>query len=290
MKKKAFFMIILAGLLWGTSGIFVHFLAPYGFSSIQMTFFRSIVSIVLIGLYGLAKDRAIFKVNPKELLLFFCSGLSFFGTATCYYFSMQATSVSTAVVLMYLAPVIVLGYSVAFLGETMTTVKSVAIVSMLIGCGLVSGIIGGLRFDAFGIAMGFLSGLSYGAYNIFTKIQMRQGSKPLSASFYSFVFAALIAFCFCRPETIPSFVQKDVCVTICLIIGMGILTSVLPYVFYTTAMKHIPAGEAAALGIVEPMAATVYSVLLFSEKLSVFSVVGIVMILISVFLLGKSEE
>lgn len=290
MKKKAFLMIILAGLLWGTSGIFVHFLAPYGFSSMQMTLFRSLVSVLLISLYALVKDRGIFKAKPAELLLFFGSGLSFFGTAACYYFSMQATSVSTAVVLMYLAPVIVLFYSVAFLGEKMTKVKSLAIVSMLIGCGLVSGIIGGLRFDVFGICMGFLSGISYGAYNIFTKIEMRRGSRPLTASLYSFIFAALIAFCFCKPETIPANVLKDAGATIVLIIGMGVLTSVLPYVFYTTAMKHIQAGTASALGIVEPMAATVYSVLLFSEKLTVFSIIGIIMNLISVFLLGKSEE
>ncbi len=290
MKKKAFFMIILAGLLWGTSGIFVHFLAPYGFSSMQMTLFRSLVSVLLISLYALMKDRGIFKAKPAELLLYSGSGLSFFGTATCYYFSMQATSVSTAVVLMYLAPVIVLFYSVAFLGEKMTKVKSLAIVSMLIGCGLVSGIIGGLRFDVFGICMGFLSGISYGAYNIFTKIEMRRGSRPLTASLYSFIFAALIAFCFCKPEMIPAYIQQNVGDTLGLILGMGVLTSVLPYVFYTTAMKHIQAGTASALGIVEPMAATVYSVLLFSEKLSVFSVIGIIMILFSVFLLGKSES
>ena len=37
MKTKAFIFIIVAGILWGTSGIFVNYLAPYGFTSMQMT-------------------------------------------------------------------------------------------------------------------------------------------------------------------------------------------------------------------------------------------------------------
>ncbi|MBR5505295.1 MAG: hypothetical protein IKV73_03205 [Clostridia bacterium] len=47
MKKQAFIFIILAGLLWGTSGIFVHYLAPFGFSSLQLVFFRTVVSTLV---------------------------------------------------------------------------------------------------------------------------------------------------------------------------------------------------------------------------------------------------
>ena len=44
MKKSALFYIILAGLLWGSSGVFSNLLAPYGFSSLQLTATRGIVS------------------------------------------------------------------------------------------------------------------------------------------------------------------------------------------------------------------------------------------------------
>ncbi|MBO5973619.1 MAG: EamA family transporter, partial [Clostridia bacterium] len=40
----------------------------------------------------------------------------------------------------------------------------------------------------------------------------------------------------------------------------------------------------------EPMAATIFSVTIFGEKLSLASLVGIVLILASVFLLSKTEE
>lgn len=290
MKKRAFLFIILSGLLWGTSGIFVPYLAPFGFSSLQMTFFRTAFSAAVMMIYALLRDRSLFKVSFKELLLFAGSGLALYGTASCYYFSMQVTSVSTAVVLMYTAPVIVMIYSVAFLGEKLTRLKLVSVAAMLVGCCLVSGIIGGMRFDVFGIIMGFLSGISYSAYNIFTKIQMRRKSNPVSATVYTFLFGTLFAFVTCSPSSAPAHIAANPSVTVPLLAAMAVCTCVLPYFFYTLALKDLPAGTASALGIVEPMAATVYSVVLFDEQLSLYSLCGIVLILGAVFLLSKSDN
>jgi drug/metabolite transporter (DMT)-like permease len=54
-------------------------------------------------------------------------------------------------------------------------------------------------------------------------------------------------------------------------------------------MKHLPAGIASALSIVEPMAATVFSAVLFAEIPDAWSIGGIVLILAAVYLLGRSE-
>ncbi len=290
MKKLALTYIISASVLWGTSGIFVHFLAPFGFSSLQMTFLRAIVSAAALGIYILITNRSLFKADIKQLLLYAGSGVSFFLTASCYYFSMQATSISTAVVLMYTAPIFVMIYSVAFLGERLTKTKTVAVVAMIAGCGLVSGIIGGLKFDLTGILFGFLSGISYSAYNIFTKIEMRKKCNPISATFYCFSAAVILGLFTCNIRSLPSAFAENLPVTIPLAIGLGIFTCVLPYFLYTLSLKELPAGTASALGILEPMAATVFSVIIFREVLGIYSVLGIVLILGSVFLLSKSKE
>ena len=289
MKKIALIQIILASILWGTSGIFVHYLAPYGFTSLQMTFFRSVVSCICMALYILIFNKKLFKVTLKQLLLFAGSGLSFFLTASCYFYSMQATSISTAVVLMYTAPIFVMIYSVMFLGEKLNPKKAVAVLTMLVGCGLVSGIIGGLKFDAMGIAVGFMSGIAYSAYNILTKIGMKGNSNPMSATLYCFVFAVLIGTFACDIGEIPKSIGTAPRITLPLVVGMGLATCIAPYFLYTLAMKKIPAGTAASLGIIEPMAATLFSVMLFGEELSWASVSGIVLILGAVFLLSKSD-
>ncbi len=288
--KRAFIYIIFAGILWGTSGFFVKALSPYGVTAPQMSFFRAAVSLAVIGGFAAFADRSVFRVRPRDLPLLIASGVALFGTGTCYYTSMQMTSVSTAVVLMYTAPILVMLYSVTFLGEKLTWLKSISVGGMLVGCALVSGVIGGMRFDAVGVLVGIGSGISYAAYNILTKLQMRRGIAPLSATFYCFLTAACVSFFACKPATIPACIAKDPLSVWLLILGIGIMTYVLPYFFYTNSLKVLPVGTASALGIVEPMAATVFSILFFHEQLTVASGCGILLILGSTFLLSRSKE
>ena len=290
MKKLGLIYIILASILWGTSGIFVDNLAPYGVTSLQMTFIRGLVSFVCMGIFVLISDRKIVKTNFKEIILFIGSGLSFFMTASCYYQSMQLTSVSTAVVLMYTAPIFVMIYSVSFLGEKLNLIKLIAVIGMIIGCILTSGIIGGLKIDVVGIAIGLLSGISYASYNIITKIEMKKGINPVKANLYCFLFSIIAGIAVAKPAGIIDCICQNPHVVILLCVGMGIFACILPYFLYTMALQKIPAGTAASLGILEPMAATILSVIILGEKLSGYSAVGIALILSSVMLLSREEQ
>lgn len=290
MKKKALFYIVAAGLLWGTSGIFVRFLAPYGFTSLQMTCVRAVVSFVCLGVYAFFRDRTLFLVNPRQLLLCIGVGAGIFLTASSYYTAMQMTSVSTAVVLMYTAPVYVAVISALFLGEKFSRLKLFSIVGILIGCVLVSGCVGGMKFDLLGVLVGVFSGISYAAYNLLTKIALRKGCKPVSVTVYSFGAMAVMAALVCQPLDIPVHAAAEPGITVPLLIGLGICTCVMPYFLYTLSMKELSAGTASALGVVEPMAATVYSMVFFREQVDILSGIGIVLILLSVFLLGWSED
>lgn len=289
MKKIAFIFLIIAGIFWGTSGIFVHLLSPYGFSALQMIFLRSVVSFLIMLIYILIKDKRLLKLERKDFLWFAGSGIALFGTAGCYYAAMIATSIPTAVVLMYIAPVLVMIYSVAFLGETLTKLKAVSVLCMLAGCVLTSGLIGGARFNAWGIALGVMSGVSYSIYTILAKLEMRWGCNPMTASLYCFLVVSVISFSVCKPGEVAGLAAQNLLVTFPLVLGLGICTCVLPYFLYTLALKSLPAGTAAAMGILEPMSATAFGVILFHEPLGLPSVCGMILILGSVFLLSKND-
>ena len=290
MKTRAIFYIILAGVLWGTSGLFVHYLAPYGFTSLHMTAVRATVSFVFMAAFVLIRTRALFKAKPAALPLYAGIGVSVFFTAALYFSAMQLTSVSTAVVLMYSSPIYVMLFSVLFLKERLTPMKVVSISCMLVGCVFVSGIIGGLKFDPLGILLGVLSGLAYAAYNILTKIAMERRHEPLTVNVYSFACMAVVALCVCQPSGIITHSAKAPAITIPLLIGLGVVTFILPYFLFTQAMKELPAGIASTLSIVEPMAATVFSILILHEQPTVYAIVGIVLILLAVFLIGITER
>jgi inner membrane transporter RhtA len=74
-----------------------------------------------------------------------------------------------------------------------------------------------------------------------------------------------------------------------LLIALGICTSVIPFALNGIALRDLSAGTVAALGIMEPLSATIYSVVFFSEPMDVWKVLGVVIILSAVAFLGVDE-
>ena len=290
MKKRAFIYIIAAGISWGTSGIFVKLLAPHGYTSLDLTAIRGIISFIFFLTYALIRERSAFRVTPTQLLYFFLIGLSMFGTAGFYFLSLEATSISTAVVLMYTAPVYVTLFSALFLGEKFSKPKLAAIIMMFVGCCLVSGLVGGLKFDALGILFGIISGISFASYNVLTKICMQKSFSPISTNFYGALFMSIIALIFSRPREIVTNTAKEPLVLIPLLLALGIVTFVLPYLFFALGMRDLPAGTASALSTVEPLSACIFGIVLFKEEISIFSVIGMALILFAVVVLGLVEN
>ena len=289
MKIKALIYMIAAGVLWGTSGIFVHYLTPLGFTSLQMTTARAAVSFVCIALVMMIKNWRGFAVKPTALLRYFALGACLYLTAVCYYTSMQLTSVSVAVVLMYTAPIYVMLFSVTVLKERFSLFKLISVGVMLIGCALVSGIVGTAKFNAEGILIGLGAGVAYAAYTVIAKISVSDRGEPLSITTYAFLFMLIISSCVASPITVVNIASANFAVAIPLLIGLGVVTFVLPYFLYNLSMRSLSAGTASALGIIEPMSATLFSVVLLAEKLDVYSTVGIILILITVVLLSREE-
>ena len=290
MKKKAFIYIISAGVLWGTSGIFVKLLEPYGYTSLQLTALRGVISFLFFLFYALICDKSAFRIRTGQLIFFAGIGLSLFGTAGFYFMSLGATSISTAVVLMYTAPIYVTLFSSLFLGEKFSKSKILSLVMMLCGCFLVSGIVGGLKFNTVGIIYGIISGISFASYNILTKICMQRSYSPISTNLYGAAFMSLIALCFSKPlGIITSTAQKPI-LLVPAVLTLGVVTFVLPYLFYSLGMKSLPAGTTSALSTIEPLSACLFGIILFKEKLTYFSLLGMMLILLAVILLGLAEN
>ena len=68
-------LIIIAGIFWGSMGIFVRRLGIYGFNSIQIVCIRVTLAALVFSLILLIKDKSGFRISPKDILLFL--GLGF---------------------------------------------------------------------------------------------------------------------------------------------------------------------------------------------------------------------
>jgi drug/metabolite transporter (DMT)-like permease len=101
---------------------------------------------------------------------------------------------------------------------------------------------------------------------------------------------SVISLSVCEPMKIAENTAKDPLILLPILLALGVITFVLPYFLYTLGMRDLPAGTASALGIVEPMTASLLGIFIFNEEITVFSGIGIVMILASVMMLSFADN
>ena len=138
---KATGCVLLAGIFWGSMGLFVRQLNAAGLYAIDVMQLRVLPSAIFVGLYLLLFDRQKLRLRPRDIWCFAGSGIcSLMLFSWCYFTGMQAASLAVMAVLLYTAPVFVMLMSIVFFREKLTGAKLTALVLCLAGCVLVSGV------------------------------------------------------------------------------------------------------------------------------------------------------
>ena len=284
-------LIILAGCFWGSMGIFVRKLTTYGFTSIQVVAIRITLAALIFSLFLLIKDRAGFKISPKDIPLFLGLGLgSILFFTICYFAAITIMPLSTAAILLYTSPFWIMLMSVLFFREKLNAVKIIALIMAFGGCVLVSGISGeGITFV--GLLLGLGSGIGYGLYSILGTIALKRYS-PYTVTTYTFIIAAIGSWFICRPKDMFSKFASapNLAWLIFFCFLTALITAVFPFLFYTLGLHMVEASKAGILATVEPMVATIIGIVFFSEQLTIFSGLGILLILVAVIILNLKKN
>lgn len=282
--------VLAAGSLWGTIGLFVRGFAQSGLSSLQLVFLRSVVTALGLFAYLLLFQRPALKIRLKDIWVFAGMGiLSVLFFSVCYFTTIQMADLSVAAVLLYTSPVFVMLFSLIIFGEKLNGRKILALCLCLCGCALVSGILGAHSLTLPALITGLLSGLGYSLYGIFGKFAVKKGYGALTTTFYTFLISAIAAIPFAAVWEIPAKCAAQ-SGSVWLIILMGIITSVLPYLLYTYGLSGISAGKASIFASVEPVVAMLLGLCFFGEPLTVSSIAGMALVLAAVVLLAPPEK
>lgn len=283
-------MISLAAILWGVIALFVKELADIGFSPMEIVAIRVTVAFVLLVIVGIAFFRKQLKVKAKDIPIFLGSGIiSIVFFNWCYFTTINQMNLSLAVILLYTAPAIVVLLSRFIFKEKLTTQKIIAVLGTLLGCILITGI-GSTSKDALtlaGLLTGLGSGLGYALYSIFGKIALRR-YQPFTITLYTFLFATA----FLLPltalwEKAPLLFQPN---TIFWGLGLGLLPTVLAYIFYTKGLEKVESSKAAIIATIEPIVATILGIILYHEGMNMFQIVGTGMIFSSVIIVNLQRK
>lgn len=282
-------LVLLAGISWGTSGLFVRYFTALGMSAMQLTLFKCFIPGVVLLLFCLLFRRDVLKVKLRDLWIFVCLGvisLTFF--TWCYFSTIQATSMSAAAILLYLAPALVMLMSALLFHEEVTKTKVLACALAFTGCVFVSGFLGNavpLPFHA--VVTGLLSAFGYALYSIFSQLALNRGYDPLTLPTYAFLFAGLSALPFAHPEEIAAAASLTSPLKFAgMLVLMACMVSLLPYLLYTNGLQRSTPGRASIMASIEPVTATVLGALFFHELPDLYGYLGILLVLGAIVLLN----
>ena len=293
MEKKGYLgdiLIIIAGLFWGSMGIFVRHLNDLGFSSIQVACLRLTTAGILFALILLIKDRKGFKIALRDIPLFLALGLvSILFFTCCYFTAIRLMTMSTAAILLYTSPIWVMVLAIIFLKEKFTIQKLIALILAFAGCVLVSGF--GGKVTVVGILVGLGSGLGYGLYSIFGTFALKKYS-PYTVTCYTFLIAGLGSIFVSNPVDLISMISaiENKPALFGFVLLTAVVTAVIPFLLYTLGLNMTTAGKAAVLATVEPAAATLFGFFVMKETVGPVAIAGILLVFAAIIVLSLRKK
>ena len=282
--------IFLAGILWGTVGLFVRELNALGASASLISLMRMAFAFLAISIFALIKHgKRIILTDVKAL--FFCALLGLVSNGLfniLYTTSININGMGIASVLLYTAPVFTALASCIIFHEKLTSQKILALGLNVIGC--VFTVTGGnfslATITIMGVLAGIGSGFCYGMAAIFGRLAGNR-TDALITSVYSYIFASIFLYIFLRPDITPAMSNMKI-----LMWGFlyGLIPTGLAYlVYYMELSKIHDTSKVPVIASIEPIIAVIIGTQIYGEKIGLMNYAGIAVVLISIIIMVKTE-
>lgn len=280
---------LIGGVFWGLAGVFGQYLFEY-----KGTNARWLVSVRLIIAGGLllstvwVKQRNTFwKIwtNKKHVLLLFL--FSVFGMAGCqlsYYTAVELSNAGTATVLQYTAPVMILAFEAIRDRRKPGGFEIAALVLALAGTFLLAthGNIHSMSISTEALVWGLTSAVMMAVYNLLP-VRLMKEYGTFCVIGWGMLVGGIVLSAFTRPWHVVGQWDLQAVGAMSVVIIVG---TVLSFSFYMEGVRMIGAVKASLLAAVEPVTATVASVLVMHVAFAGIDLIGIVGILTAVLLLS----
>lgn len=280
-------LVFAAGFLWGLIGLFVKEMEYAGAEPEMTSFLRVFFAfLIMTALTVWKKGIQVFRIDKKTL--FFCAalGLVCHGIYNIFYsLAVTLAGVSVSAVLLNIAPVFTLLFSVLLFSERFTGAKAAAVIVNMLGCILTAtnGQITFAGLSVFGILCGVGAGLCYSMTAIIGRFASDRTDSFVMSS-YSYLFAALSLGIWLKPwEEIPPLNPP--------IIIWGFFYALIPtaigYLLYYHGIAHISeSSKVPVIASVESVVATLIGIFLYHEQIGWISMAGIALVLLSIRLMN----
>ena len=293
MKSTSIFsnpllQLTISMFIFGTIGIFVRYI-PFPSSVIALAR-GGIGMLFLLGIVFVSKKN-LSKADIKRNLIPLCLSGTFIGFNWILLFeAYRYTTVATATLCYYLAPVFVILLSPIVLKDKLTVKKLLCVTTALVGMVFVSGVLEtGIPSagEAKGILFGVAAATLYASVILCNKHIHDIGSYDMTIMQLGVATAVLFPYTLLT-ESIGS-LEFSTSALLVLLFVASVHTG-FAYALYFSSMQGLSSDTIAIFSYIDPIIAIILSALLLHEPMGISGIIGAVLILGSTFVCGLPEK
>jgi drug/metabolite transporter (DMT)-like permease len=278
----------LAAILWGTSFPIISYGIKSGLDPKVFVFLRFASAAPLMVVAALILGRTLFATFRLKAV--WLLGLLNAAGFLCQFIGQSLTDASVAALLVNLSVLVTAVGSAVVLKERFGRAKSAGVLLAIVGIILLT-TKGNLALvtqgQLLGDALYLLAAFAWGWYMIYNKkVTDREKWDPLAVSASIVALTAI----FLTPVLLT--VQTPVSISNgswALIGYMAVFNTALPFVFYQRGLRFLTATSSAIILMLEIVTAVVISTLFLGEYLNVFSLLGALSVLLSIYFVSGAD-
>lgn len=287
---RGYLLALLAAACWATGGLTADWLftvpspategwviKPLGIAvePTALSGARAVSALVLLVVYlGLFRRRDL-RITSGDVPFFALFGVA--GLAMVHFTYFKTISIThnpaTAILLEYLAPVLVLTVSVLFLRHRLTWALPVGVALSVLGCAFVVGAVGGagLSIPATGLFWGLSSAVFFAVYSLMGSYAAKR-YPPYTTLVWGLMFASV--FWLAVLGVGPVFSLFGDAKTAAAVLFIAVVSTIVPFAAFLTALRHIAPTNATVTSTIEPVLAALGAFLLFAKSLTPIQILG----------------
>ena len=289
-EATATLQILLAGALWGLVGPLIKLMEWSGSDAASTSFIRMTMAFAIMGVITLAKfGPSSFKLSRRELIAVVVLGVFCNGVYNLVYsLAIQYAGITVSAVLLNSAPVFTAIASVIIFREGLGARKVLALFVNILGCCLAAthGQLDLASISVLGILCGIASAFTYGMAAVVTRLS-GPGTNAYVISTYSYLFAAITVAAVFQPWGNEALYNPQV-------LSFGFLLALIPtsiayLIYYKGVLKMRETSKVPVFASVEMIATALVSVAFFGEVLNAATLLGIVLVIVSIGMMSLKK-
>lgn len=281
-NTKGIIFSVIGGACWGLSGIMGKYLFDEkGLNAMWLVNIRLLLGGCFMLLLAFCfRKQGIFDVWKRKETAGKQLIFSIFGMGACqlsYFLAVQYSNPGTATVLQYIAPVLILLFHLAVEKRLPQILEIVVLTAVVIGVFLLSthGNIHGLVMTRQALFWGLIAAFTCAFYSIQPK-SLLETFGSLETVGWGMLLGGIFLIPFVKIWEVPGIWDVQ---TFALMAGVIFVGTVIAFGCYLQGILILGSVKGSIFGCVEPLVATIFSVVLLKQKFQGMDVLGIACIL-----------